>query len=144
MKSSSLAKVVFVALIAILGIQAWKNNRPLPPSKIEWWSNVEPAMAYAKKNNKPVLLEFYADWCGVCKDMERNTLRDPGVEAVLAKVVPVRVDVDDPRNATLAERFKVSGIPAVHLLDSNGEEIGSFVGGASPAQFVKAINGSLP
>lgn len=144
MKSTTLAKAVFIALIAIMGVQAWKNNRPLPPSNIEWWSNPEPALAYAKKNGMPVLLEFSADWCGVCKDLERNTLRDPDVEKVLKKVVPVRVNVDDPRNAALAERFKVMGIPAVHLLDSDGKELGSFVGSASPAQFVKAINGSLP
>lgn len=49
-------------LIGIIGFQIWKRNRPVPPTSVEWWTNYDLAAEYARKQGKPMLLKFYADW----------------------------------------------------------------------------------
>ncbi|HRK20377.1 MAG TPA: hypothetical protein PLX06_01120 [Fimbriimonadaceae bacterium] len=53
---------VFLALTGIFAFQVWNRNRPLPPTSVEWWTNYDLAAEYARKQGKPMLVEFYADW----------------------------------------------------------------------------------
>lgn len=54
--------VLMAVLIGIIGFQIWKRNRPVPPTSVEWWTNYDLAAEYARKQGKPMLLKFYADW----------------------------------------------------------------------------------
>ena len=74
---------------------------------------------------RPVMLDFYADWCVSCKEMESQTFVDPGVRAKLDKAVLLRADVtansDDDR--ALLKRFHLFGPPGIILFDAQGHEL---------------------
>ena len=76
---------------------------------------------------RPVMLDFYADWCVSCKEMESQTFVDPVVRAKLAKAVLLRADVtansDDDR--ALLKRFHLFGPPGIILFDAQGHELES-------------------
>ena len=82
-----------------------------------------------KSQNKPVLLDYYADWCVDCLRMEKATFQDSKVANILrAKFVLVQVDVTDPRDeATKAikTRYGVFGPPAMLFFDAQGNELKS-------------------
>ena len=95
----------------------------------------------AAGENKLVLVDYYADWCVDCTQMERTTFRDPGVREILTShFIALQVDVTDPRNENgkaLKKRFGVFGPPAVLLFDRGGAELTDkhFYGYRNPADF---------
>ena len=86
--------------------------------------SVEPAMAF--KNNKPTFLEFYAEWCEVCKEMA------PKVSALKEEydkdINFVFLNVDNPKWENYIRKFNVNGIPHVNLFDSKGNLKSTFIG----------------
>ena len=74
---------------------------------------------------RPVMLDFYADWCVSCKEMEGQTFVDPAVRAKLDKALLLRADVtansDDDR--ALLKRFHLFGPPGIILFDAQGHEL---------------------
>ena len=74
---------------------------------------------------KPVLLDFYADWCVSCKEMERFTFTDAQVQQRLAGMVKVQADVtaNNAEHQALLKRFRLFGPPGIVFFDKNGKEI---------------------
>lgn len=72
-----------------------------------------------------LMIDFYADWCVSCKEMERFTFSDPQVQARLKNVALVQIDVTDgtPDDAALLKRFKLFGPPGILFIDPQGREI---------------------
>lgn len=81
--------------------------------------------ALADTGGKTVMLDFYADWCVSCKEMEKLTFVDPGVKALLADTILLQVDVtaNDADDKAMLKRFKLFGPPGIILFDANGKEI---------------------
>jgi thiol:disulfide interchange protein DsbD len=79
----------------------------------------------ANTGGKTVMLDFYADWCVSCKEMEKLTFVDPGVQAQLADTVLLQVDVtaNDADDKAMLKRFNLFGPPGIILFDRNGQEI---------------------
>ena len=73
---------------------------------------------------RPVVLDFYADWCVSCKEMERNTFTDPAVRAHLGDAVLLQADVtaNDPTDHALLSHFHIFGPPAILFFDAHGQE----------------------
>ncbi|NTV60267.1 MAG: protein-disulfide reductase DsbD [Chlorobiaceae bacterium] len=97
-----------------------------------------------KRAERPLMLEFYADWCVACKEMERFTFNDPKVRAELGKLTLLQVDVtansDDDR--ALMKKFGLFGPPGIIFFDRNGQELAGFrvvglMDAGSFAEFVK-------
>jgi thiol:disulfide interchange protein len=111
---------------------------------IDWETSWETALARAKNEGKPVLVDFYADWCVWCKRLDTTTFRDPKVaEMLVADVIPLKLNVDKAgRDA--ASRFNVDGLPTLVLLSSDGSEIGRIPGYMPPGAFFDAVAGMLP
>ena len=86
--------------------------------------SIDPVIAF--KNNKPTFLEFYAEWCEVCKEMapEVSALKDKYEKDINF----VFLNVDNQKWNSYISKFKVNGIPQVNLLDSKGDLISTFVG----------------
>ena len=72
----------------------------------------------------PVMLDFYADWCVSCKELERYTFADPGVRATLAEVVTLKADVTahDAADRELLQHFSIIGPPAILFFGPDGQE----------------------
>ena len=81
--------------------------------------------ALLPQQSKPVMLDFYADWCIECKLMERHVLTDPQVSRALDAVVLVRADVtaNDTAEVALMKHYGVLGPPTVLFFDSDGAEM---------------------
>ncbi len=81
--------------------------------------------ALAANGGKTVMLDFYADWCVSCKEMEKLTFVDPGVKALLANTVLLQVDVtaNDADDKAMLKRFGLFGPPGIILFNGKGEEI---------------------
>ena len=79
----------------------------------------------SQSQGKYVMLDFYADWCISCKEMERFTFADPKVQARLKDVVLLQADVtaSTPEDAALLKRFKLFGPPGILFFDRQGREI---------------------
>ena len=81
--------------------------------------------ALADAGGQAVLLDFYADWCVSCTEMDRFTFTDPRVSARLAGMQLLRVDVtsNSAQDRALLKRFHLFGPPATIFLDRNGSEV---------------------
>jgi thiol:disulfide interchange protein DsbD len=76
---------------------------------------------------QPVMLDFYADWCVSCKEMERFTFTDPAVRAKLAGALLLKADVtgNSADDRALLRRFQLFGPPGTIFFDAAGNEIGA-------------------
>ncbi len=81
--------------------------------------------ALAQTGGKSVMLDFYADWCVACKEMEKLTFVDPAVQAKLANSVLLQVDVtaNDVDDKAMLKRFGLFGPPGIIFFDAQGREI---------------------
>ncbi len=96
---------------------------------------------------KYVMLDFYADWCVSCKEMERFTFSDAKVQARMKDVVLLQVDVtknsDDDK--ALLKRFGLFGPPGMIFFDKSGQEIAYRVVGYEPAEkFLQSLDKAIP
>ena len=86
---------------------------------------------------RPVMLDFYADWCVSCKEMERYTFTDPEVQAALTDAVLLKADVtaNDEQDQAMLARFEIFGPPTIAFWDRTGIERANFrVVGFMPAK----------
>ncbi|MGH8853075.1 MAG: thioredoxin family protein, partial [Telluria sp.] len=101
----------------------------------------------ANSGGKTVLLDFYADWCVSCKEMEKLTFVDPQVQAKLADTILLQVDVtaNDEQDKAMLKRFKLFGPPGIIMFDRSGKEIedSRVIGYQSPEKFLTSL-GKLP
>ena len=99
-------------------------------------SSVDPEIAF--KNNKPTFLEFYAEWCEVCKEMA------PKVSALKEEydkdINFVFLNVDNQKWDNYIRKFQVNGIPQVNLFDREGNLISSFIGKQNEMTISNAID----
>lgn len=93
------------------------------------------AIAKARAENKLVMVDFFATWCGPCRMLDENTWPDAKVRReVEEKVVAIRVDVD--KEPELTSRYQVEAFPTVLFLKADGRVAGQLVGYLAPEEFL--------
>ena len=104
----------------LLGLSA---KHTLPFTRVKSVAELDAAIAAA--NGKTVMLDFYADWCTSCKEMEKLTLSDENVKAALANTVLLQADVSENNNddQALLKRFGLFGPPGIIFFDKTGAEV---------------------
>ncbi len=87
-------------------------------------AQLEAVLSQAKQKGQPVLLDFYADWCVTCKEMELLTFSDEKVKAALSAYQLIQVDVtkNTAEHQRILKQYALFGPPAILFFDANGEE----------------------
>lgn len=116
----------------LLGVAlvAWAVMLAVPTHKAEgghiaWQTYSEQALQQAVAEGKPVVIDFYADWCLPCKELEANTFSDPRVARAFEGIVALKADLtrdEDPAVQAVKRRFNIVGVPTIVFLDSTGRE----------------------
>ncbi|MTV37392.1 protein-disulfide reductase DsbD [Duganella radicis] len=93
--------------------------------------------------NKPVMLDFYADWCVACKEMERMTFSEGRVAAAMQDMLLIQVDVtaNNADDRALMKRFQLFGPPGIIMFDARGKEVpqARVIGFMPPESFVRQL-----
>src|SRR5262245_31561269 len=107
---------------------------------IRWERQFEEALKKARAARKPVIVDFWAEWCGWCHRLDQTTYVDPLVVKLSQEFVPVKVDTEGGRKHTeIALRYNVSTLPTIIFLSAGGRQVlkvGQFQG---PGQFPKTM-----
>jgi len=123
---SSLLSLVTFATIATA-------QEPQKPA-IEWRTDYHEAVKLAKEQNKPLLIDFFATWCGPCRMMDEQVYTDPEVITATSAYVTVKVDIDTDEKTAMA--YGVHSIPRNIVLNVHGEMIGDRLGFMESEEFI--------
>jgi thiol:disulfide interchange protein DsbD len=106
-------------------------------------AQLEAQLSMAKESKKLVLLDFYADWCISCKEMEVNTFANPEVSKVLQQFVLIQADVtkNSPDNQALLKRFGLFGPPGILIFNQGSQELQDqrVIGYMPPQRFIERL-----
>lgn len=109
---------------------------------IRWSSSLTDAEATARRENKPVFVDFAATWCGPCQNMLQETYRDADVVRRLnSRFVPVLIDID--KQPAIAARFGVGAIPDGAFLAPDGRELIRSIGYHDADEFLDLTDRAL-
>ena len=129
-------------------IPAWAGTRPtLTFAPVRSVADLDQQVALASRAGRPVMVDFYADWCTSCKEMEATTFLDPVVQQVLAGTVLLRADVtsNDAEDRALLQRFGIYGPPTIAFYGRDGHERSRYrvVGYMKGAEFAAAARAAF-
>jgi thiol:disulfide interchange protein DsbD len=106
-------------------------------------SSAELDAALAQAKGKTVMLDFYADWCVSCKEMEKLTFSDPRIQAQFGNMVLLQADVtaNNADDKALLKRFRLFGPPGIIFFNKEGREIqgGRVIGYQNADRFLRSL-----
>ena len=109
------------------------------------WNDVPTGFALAKREHKPIITDFYTDWCGWCKIMEKKTFENSEVERfMVSNFVLVRANAEDhAAGQRLSEANRIDGYPTIIIFDESGRPRATMVGYQKVAPFMDKLNAFL-
>jgi thiol:disulfide interchange protein DsbD len=129
------------------GDLAYGAQGHIPFERVKTIVELDERIIQAASNNQYVMVDFYADWCISCKEMERFTLSDDKVKARLKDVILLQVDVTHGTADDLAllKRFNLFGPPGILFIDRQGNEIPDIriIGFLNKTDFLTVLNAVL-
>jgi thiol:disulfide interchange protein DsbD len=117
----------FVGTACIVLATFWVTTWAMRGPSIEWHTYSEQTLRQAAAQKKPVIIDFYADWCTPCRELENVTFHHPEVvrQARQKDFIMVKIDVTqggNPFHEELLRQYGVKGVPTIVFLDARGEE----------------------
>jgi len=107
---------VLLALPALAGRQKKGDHGPIP-----WLTSLTKGRKVAASQKKPMMVDFFAEWCPPCKEMMAGTYKDKAVVARARRFVPVLVDID--KHGKEADAARVEAVPTVVFYSHKGKEV---------------------
>lgn len=148
-------RISILALVPVLGLIVMTASGLTDPSKSEAkeglkWLKYDEGLELAMKTEKPILVDFYTDWCRFCKKMDKETFSDNMIAEFLNEnFVMVKVNAESKNTVktdegTVSERqlartFGVRGYPTYWFLKPSGEKINYSSGYAPPERFINIL-----
>ena len=138
------ARALRIALASILLVAGVAFAIPNRQSAVAWQPYDTAAIAKATASGKPVIIDFYADWCLPCKELDEKTFSDKRVANELDRFVRVKGNLTVAENAqtkALTQQYGIVGVPTIVLLDATGHEVKSarLTGFEPPDKFLARI-----
>jgi len=113
----------------------------LPPTyarNLVQWRSYEAGKPLAQSENKKIFINFRADWCTYCRNMEKNTFTDTDIVAYLnTNFISIKVDVDQERS--VARKYNIQPLPDTWFLTETGDVIGNRPGYLSPQDLLPLL-----
>jgi thioredoxin:protein disulfide reductase len=132
-KGAGVALLVGGAVYGIGSAGAREAAAARGPDAIAWQVNQEAeGLAAARSGRRPVIIDFWGDWCAACKELDRTAWADPRVQAEARRFVTIKIDnsadkLADPRTSAaidaLFEKYGILGQPTVLFIDGEGREL---------------------
>jgi thiol:disulfide interchange protein DsbD len=97
-----------------------------PGGAVRWYPYASELAGRARLDQKPAFIDFYADWCIPCKELDRSTFAAPEVVVLSGRFLMLKADLtsaSSPMVRELVRRYKVKGVPTLVFLDASGREI---------------------
>lgn len=133
----SILNILMVVLALVTGLNAQKGG-------IQFVSNTmtfKEILEKARKENKPIFIDAFADWCGPCKKMDREVFVASSVgEVYNAKFVNVKIDMEKGEGPELAKKYGIQAYPSYLFLDSDGGMLHRSVGFQQAPEFIELAN----
>lgn len=141
--SFKIIRTLLGCLMIVVGIFMVQRAIHIPAEKIEWISYTNRTIEQSAERRRPILLEFTADWCAVCKELDRKTYNDERVVKVSREFTMIKVDCtsSDSTCARQAKKFNVSGLPTIIFFSPKGNELHNLrvVGFIGPDELMKKM-----
>lgn len=139
-----------IAVAAIFAIASADSKVQNQKSEAFTWLKYDDGLKLAAKNHKPLMVDFYTDWCGYCKKMDKTTYTDSTiVRYIRDHFIAVKVNAESRETLNLpsgpgtgisvARSFKVTGYPSIWFLESDGKKISNIPGYAPPEKFIHVL-----
>ena len=136
-------------ILAMLTACSNNNNEIMAADSLKWYS-LEEGLKIAKIQKKPVMVDFYADWCSWCKKMDKEVFNEANVKKeLMSKYILVKVDTES--NDTIkyegktyspqefSSAFGVTGLPTLLFIDKNGKPVTKLPGYVPATEFKPII-----
>lgn len=134
----------FKYAIAIAGIAAgtWLLKPESNNAEVAWinMTSLQQIESSIKNSGKPVMIDFYADWCAQCKELDKYTYTDEKVAELSKSFNNIKIDLTK-ENPDITSKYGIKGLPVVILMKPNGEEIKELrvTGFLKPEEFLKRM-----
>jgi thioredoxin-like negative regulator of GroEL len=117
---------------------------PAPPEEIRWERTLDRALEQARETDRPVLVFFQAEWCGLCRRMDRSTWVEPMVASRAPDFVMARIDAEGgERKEEALKTWAVRRLPTIVFLSPRGRLVGRVDGYQGPGQFPHTMDRAL-
>lgn len=142
-KQTAKAIFVFSALIIVLmlGSCAKESEPEATAGGVDWLLSMEEAVSEAEKQDRPIMIDVYADWCGWCKRLDSDTYIHEDVVARAGEFVSLKLDAD--ANRSIMSQYGIGGLPTILFIGADGKEIHRVIGYKPPAEFVRDMDTAL-
>ncbi len=104
---------------------------------IQWETDFDSAMRRARLENKPIMVDFYTDWCGVCKMLDREVLPDKNVIAESRNWISIKINAE--KRPDVAGAYGVTGYPTLVFAAKSGKPLSILPGFAAAPEFVQIM-----
>jgi thiol:disulfide interchange protein DsbD len=136
---------VRISIFALLGVALFLGSCGQedvePTTELAWVATYDEALDLAREENKPVMIDFHAEWCSWCKTLDNKTYSHRDVIAASSDFISLKIDADVHRDIT--QRYRVTGLPTILFVDASGKEIHRVVGYRPADKFLDEINTAL-
>lgn len=137
--SFKLFKIIFSLIVIVISIYSILPSEKLSPN---WKVFDEKEYEAALANNKKIIIDFYADWCIPCKELDAITFSNKDVIEEMKNFTSFKVDMTQTlseKNEKIRKKFNIIGMPTIIIIDSNGNEVIRLTGFVNAEEFLKKL-----
>jgi len=148
-KTFNRLRKIIGAVLVILGV-FWVHagiTAEKSQSQINWIHYSDQNIERLLEEGKPIFIDFYADWCAPCKQLDRETFTDISVTEAAKSFTMLKVDCTKPDATTqvLMDQFNVTGMPTLVFISKSGEQLDELreIGFIPPDKFLQSMEKAL-